>query len=196
MSSSLSNQSTSLALPAKARLTVIVITKNEAHNIADCLASVAFADEWVVLDNASSDNTAELAKACGAVVHTTADWPGFGIQKNRALAYATGDWVLSLDADERVSTALRVEIERVIQASAHPSGAANEACDVDGASLAYEIPRLSSYCGQYMLHSGWYPDRVLRLFQRDAAHFSSDVVHESLRITQAVCRRLCCMRAF
>lgn len=155
------------------RLSVIVITKNEAHNIQACLASAAFADEIIVLDNNSSDDTAALARACGAVVHTSLDWPGFGIQKNRALALASGDWVLSLDADERVTQALHKEIENAL----HPEG--------KQAVMAYFIPRLSSYCGQYMRHSGWYPDDVLRLFKRGSAQFSQDIVHESLRLNDS-----------
>jgi glycosyltransferase involved in cell wall biosynthesis len=160
------------------RLSVIVITKNEAHNIKACLESVAFADELIVVDSGSTDQTVDCARQAGAIVYQTTDWPGFGIQKNRALAHATGDWVLSLDADERVPELLASEIQRV-------SLVASAASAVSDLSLkAYEIPRLSSYCGQYMRHSGWYPDRVLRLFQRDAARFSDDVVHESLRMTQ------------
>ena len=148
-----------------------------------CLQSVAFADELIVLDSGSTDQTMDLARQAGAIVHQTADWPGFGIQKNRALAYATGDWVLSLDADERVSSALRAEIERVVRAPANPSDAASgETNEIGDVSDAYDMPRLSRYCGQYMRHSGWYPDRVLRLFKRDAARFSNDVVHESLRM--------------
>ena len=86
------------------RLSVILITKNEAHNIEDCLRSVqGLADEIVVVDSGSSDGTVEIAQRLGAQVTVTADWPGFGVQKGRALARATGQWVLSLDADERVS---------------------------------------------------------------------------------------------
>jgi len=85
------------------KLSVIIITKNEAANIAACLKSVSFADEFIVVDSGSTDGTVELAQALGARVEVTADWPGFGPQKNRALDLATGDWVLSIDADERVT---------------------------------------------------------------------------------------------
>ena len=101
-------------MPAVA-LSVVVITKNEAHNIQECLASVAFADEWVVLDAGSIDTTCALAEAFGARVVVTPDWPGFGAQKNRALAEARGRWVLSLDADERVSPALAEQIRAADQ---------------------------------------------------------------------------------
>lgn len=147
-------------------LSAIVITRNEEANIADCLACLSFAGEIIVLDNASSDATPELARAAGAQVHHTPDWPGFGAQKNRALALASGDWVLAIDADERVTPQLRDEIVSVIAAAGGPD--------------AWDMPRKSSYCGQYMAHSGWYPDRVTRLFRRGTARFSDDVVHERL----------------
>ena len=147
------------------RLSVVLITKNEAAHIASCLASVAFADEIVVLDSGSDDGTPGMARRLGAQVHSTDDWPGFGPQKNRALALASGDWVLSIDADERVPDALQAEI-RAAMARADAS--------------AYRFPRLSSYCGQTIRHSGWYPDYVTRLFRRGTARFSDDAVHERL----------------
>jgi len=148
-----------------ASLSVTVITHNEGHNIAACLRSVSFADQVVVLDSGSSDDTVQIARSLGAEVSISPDWPGFGVQKNRALALATSDWVLSLDADERVTPELQVEIQACLRAPAF---------DV------YSFPRLSSYCGQYMRHSGWYPDRVTRMFRRTTAHFSDDLVHERL----------------
>ena len=148
-----------------ASLSVIVITKNEAHNIEACLQSVLFADQLVVLDSGSTDNTVNTAEKMGAEVSQSADWRGFGIQKNRVLALARCDWVLSIDADERLSPELQAEIAFTL---------VNPKFDV------YSFPRLSSYCGQNMRHSGWYPDRVTRLFKRDAAHFSNDLVHEKI----------------
>lgn len=148
------------------RLSVIVITRNEKANISDCLLSVSFADELVVLDNASTDGTADIARGLGARVAVTSDWPGFGPQKNRALALSDGDWVLSIDADERVPPDLCQEILAVI---ADPSS-----------RNIYCFPRLSSYCGQFMQHSGWSPDYVARLFRRGAAGFSDDLIHERL----------------
>ncbi len=156
------------------RLSVIVITQNEAHNIEACLRSVAFADQIVVVDSGSTDNTVDLAVAMGAQGHLRTDWSGFGVQKNRALALATSDWVLSIDADERVTPELQREIEEAIAAPTF---------DV------YEFPRLSSYCGQAIRHSGWYPDLVKRLFRRGVATFSDDLVHERL-ITTAPSGRL------
>jgi glycosyltransferase involved in cell wall biosynthesis len=148
-------------------LSVIVITRNEEALLPECLASVRFARQVVVVDSGSTDDTVEVARAAGAEVHSTPDWPGFGPQKNRALALAREDWVLSLDADERVSEGLAREIESVVRG-------AQRACD------AWEMPRRSSFCGQFINHSGWYPDRVARLFRRGTARFSDDIVHERL----------------
>lgn len=148
-----------------ASLSVIVITKNEAHNIAVCLQSVLFADQLVVLDSGSTDGTVKIAEKMGAQVSQSADWSGFGVQKNRALALARCDWVLSIDADERLSPELQAEITSVLT---------NPQFDV------YSLPRLSSYCGKEMRHSGWYPDRITRLFKRDTATFSDDLVHEKI----------------
>lgn len=145
-------------------LSVVVITKNEEGNIQRCLQSAAWADEIVVVDSGSTDRTVEICRQLGARVMATPDWPGFGRQKNRALAEAKGDWVLSLDADEWVSQSLREEIRAVVAAP--------------GPMVAFRIPRLSSYCGRFMRHSGWWPDRVVRLFKRGCARFSEDIVHE------------------
>jgi glycosyltransferase involved in cell wall biosynthesis len=158
------------------RLSVILITRNEAHNVADCLKSVAFADEWIVVDSGSSDATREIAASLGAQVVRTDDWPGFGAQKNRALALARGTWVLSIDADERVDADLATQIREVVARddAAGPSG--------------HELSRLSSFCGQWMRHGDWYPDRVLRLFRRGQARFSDDMVHERLVLDGTVGR--------
>ncbi len=145
-------------------LSVIVITKNEAHAIRACLESVAWADEIVVLDSGSADGTVEICGEYTSRVYST-DWPGFGPQKNRALDLATGDWVLSLDADERVPAELRAEIHAAMSSSA---------------ADAFRMPRLSSYCGRFMRHGGWWPDHVTRLFRRGRGRFSDDLVHERL----------------
>jgi glycosyltransferase involved in cell wall biosynthesis len=149
----------------KSSISVILITKNEEHDIRDCLISIAWADEIIVLDSGSSDKTLEIARKYTSHVYSNTDWQGFGIQKNRALAYATGEWVLSVDADERVSEELRYEIQYAISTQ-------------DAA--IYSMPRLSSYCGKYIRHSGWWPDYVVRLFKRGNATFSNDLVHKRL----------------
>ena len=147
-------------------LSVILITKNEEANLKDCLESVSFADEIIVVDSQSSDKTQEIARSFGAKLEITSDWPGFGPQKNRALNLATQDWVLSIDADERVTPELKQEILATM-ASAN-------------AADCYAIPRSSWYCGRFMKHSGWYPDYVDRLFKRGSAKFSDHLVHERL----------------
>lgn len=147
-------------------LSVIIIARNEARHIEACLTSVAFADQWVVVDSSSTDDTAELACKFGAQVVVTQDWPGFGPQKNRALDLATGDWVLSIDADERVTPELAAEIQAVLKQPTFK---------------AYEIPRLSSFCGKPIRHSGWWPDYVVRLFERGSARFTDAVVHERVQ---------------
>ena len=98
-------------------LSVILITHNESRNVLACLRSVAFADEWIVVDSGSTDDTREIALSFGAHVVKTDDWPGFGAQKNRALALARGRWVLSIDADERVSEELAAQINAAIRAA-------------------------------------------------------------------------------
>ncbi|MDD4914325.1 MAG: glycosyltransferase family 2 protein [Methylococcales bacterium] len=147
-------------------LSVIVITKNEAQHIGRCLASVAWADEIIVLDSGSTDETLTICRQFTPLVYST-DWPGFGPQKQRALEKARHEWVFSIDADEEVSPALKAEIQEAMR---H-----NEA-------QGFEIPRLSSYCGRQIRHGGWWPDHVLRLFRREAGAFSVDVVHERIMV--------------
>lgn len=154
-------------------LSVIIITKNEARNIVACLESVRFASEIIVLDSGSSDDTVALARECGAIVHHSEDWPGFGPQKNRVLDLATQPWVLAIDADEQVTSALK---EEIIQTLTQPE------------FQAYEIARLSEFCGKPIHHSGWFPDYVLRLFKRGAGRFNDAVVHESVETSVPVGR--------
>ena len=154
-------------------LSAIIITRNEAHNLHDCLQSMqGLVDETIVVDSQSTDATVAIAQQHGAKVSQPADWPGFGPQKNRALDLATCDWVFSIDADERVTPELAAEIKRILQAA-------------DG-QVAYKLPRLSFYCGQFIHHSGWQPDYVLRVFKRGTAKFSDDLVHERVVTQQPV----------
>ncbi len=146
-------------------ISAIVITRNEERNIRACLDSLAWVDEIVVVDAGSADATAAICREYTDCVMVT-DWPGFGPQKNRALDAASGDWILSIDADERVSEALRDELRAI---SEDP-----------GSAPCWLLPRRSNYCGRMMRHSGWYPDYVLRFFRRDAGHFSEDLVHEKV----------------
>jgi glycosyltransferase involved in cell wall biosynthesis len=144
------------------RLSAIIITLNEAGNIAGCLDTLAFCDERIVIDGGSADETVQIALAKGARV-TTHPFEGFGAQKGFALSLATGEWVLSIDADERVPPKLAQEIQRAVAA---------------GNADCYEMPRQSTFCGRLMGHAGWSTDHVLRLFRRDKAYFSADLVHE------------------
>lgn len=151
--------------PVRPKISVAVIARDEAHAIERCLRSVAWADERIVLDSGSTDGTVDVARALGARVEVT-DWPGYGAQKNRAIERCSGDWILSLDADEQVSDALRHEIERALGAP--------------GDAVGFRMPRRSSYCGRWMRHGGWWPDHVTRLFRRGLGRFSEDPVHERL----------------
>lgn len=144
-------------------LSVIIICKNEEHHIRECLESVAWADEIIVLDSGSSDQTVSICKEFTDNVEVT-DWPGFGAQKNRALAKATHPWVLSIDADERITESSKQEILQTLTGNTPLEG--------------FHLPRSSNFCGRFMRHSGWYPDYVLRLFRREKAQFTNDVVHE------------------
>jgi glycosyltransferase involved in cell wall biosynthesis len=146
-------------------LSVVIIAKNEIDKIRECLESVQWANEIVVLDSGSTDGTVKICREFTDKVFET-DWPGMGPQKNRALEKATGDWVLSIDADERVPSELRREIELAM---------------ASGQYQAYEIPRLSYYCGQRIRHSGWWPDYTPRLFRRGVGQFGKDLAHDGLK---------------
>lgn len=150
-------------------LSVAIIACNEAHRIARCLQSVAFADQIVVLDSGSTDDTVAIARGLGADVEVTPDWPGFGPQKNRALARCRYRWVLSIDADEQVSDALAAEILRVLREA-----------PAEATVAGYWLRRSSRYCGQVIRHGLWGNDRVLRLFERQRGRFTDARVHESL----------------
>ena len=156
-------------------LTVVIVAKNEERNIAECIASASFADEVLVLDSGSTDATAGLARAAGAKVVTT-DWPGYGPQVARGFAMAGSSWVLSLDADERITPALREEVQAAIRSEAH-----------DG----YRIPRLSEFCGQFIHHGGWRPDHTLRLGRRSKAGFTDHFLHAHMTVDGPVSALKC-----
>ena len=145
-------------------LTVITTTRDNERTIRRCLESVAWADEIVVVDSGSTDLTLEITREFTAKVHQTPDFPGHGPQKNRALARASGDWVLSLDSDEWVTPELRSELQAAMAAP--------------GDHAAFLMPRRSSFCGRFMRHSGWWPDYLPRLWRRGAARFSEDHTHD------------------
>lgn len=155
---------------SKPGISVVMIAKDAGAHLRESLRSVAWADEIIVLENGSSDDTVEICRERGVQLHQPQGWPGFGPQKNRAMSYAQHEWVLSLDADEIVPPVLADEIRTTIRSPQH---------------TAYAIPRLSNYCGRWMRHSGWWPDPVLRLFRRDVGRFSDDQVHERLIVQGA-----------
>lgn len=146
-------------------LSVIIITKNEENNIRQCLESVKWIDEIIVFDSGSTDKTVEICKQYTPHVFLT-DWPGFGIQKNRALDKATKPWVLSIDADEFLSPELTEKIKEIIQ---DPQ-----------AKQIYKIKRVTKFCGKYLYYGDWRNDMPLRLFQRGKTRFKEVPIHESL----------------
>jgi glycosyltransferase involved in cell wall biosynthesis len=149
------------------KLSVIIITLNEAENIRACLESVIWADEIIIVDSGSTDETLQICQEFSATIVMNTHWQGFGYQKNLALQHATCNWVLSLDADERISDQLRETIINTINSA-----------DAD----AYSLPRQAYFLGKKMRHGGWWPDYVLRLFRRDLGRFTNVLVHETIEV--------------
>ncbi|MGE0448247.1 MAG: glycosyltransferase family 2 protein [Vicinamibacterales bacterium] len=152
------------------KLSVTIITRDEAEQIAGALASVAWADEIVVVDSGSADGTVEIARTVTGRVFVR-DWPGYVDQKNFAAKQATGDWILSLDADERVSPELAREIQAMLQAPTH---------------AAYRMRRATWHLGRWIRGTDWYPDYQTRLYHRQAARWSGRYVHETLDVDGSV----------
>lgn len=150
-------------------LAVVIITKDEERNIAACLESVRWADERIVVDAESRDRTVAIAKQHAAQVHVR-PWPGFGPQKNFGIEQARAEWILIVDADERITPALREEIQALLKAG--PQG------DIAG----YEIPRRNYFYGRWIQGGGIYPDYQLRLFRRVAGRYDDTQLHENLRL--------------
>lgn len=149
-------------------LSVIVIVKDAAKNIQRCLESVKWADEIIILDSGSQDNTVEICQQYTQNIFST-DWPGFGIQKNRALDKAQCKWVLSIDADETLSTDLIEEIKQII-------------CKAEDQHDAYAIKRVSFFCGKKIRYGDWSRDKVVRLFRRlPSIQFTPVIIHEKLK---------------
>ena len=153
------------------RLSVAVIAWNEEERLRACLESVAWADEIVVVDAESTDKTVQLARDFTDRVWVR-PWPGFAVQKNFAIEQATGEWVLSLDADERVTPELHDRIREILAE--------------DGPADAYRVPRRNLFWGAWVRRGGLYPDYQLRLFRREMGRFIDDAVHESVRVTGRV----------
>jgi glycosyltransferase involved in cell wall biosynthesis len=150
----------------KAKVSATVICKNEAHNIEDCLKSVSWCDEIVVVDSGSTDATVELAKKHTPKVMFN-EWKGYVAQKNFALGEATGDWVISLDADERCTPELHAEIVKELERA-------------DPSLAGFEVRRHVKYLGVWINHSGWYPDWKLRVVRRGKARWGGVDPHDKL----------------
>jgi glycosyltransferase involved in cell wall biosynthesis len=156
----------------RAPVSACIVACDEEDRIGPCLRSLAWCDEVLVVDSHSSDRTRELAASHGARV-IERDWPGYLAQKGFAVGEARHDWVLCLDADERVSEALRAELEAL-----RDSGFAGAA--------GWRMPRLSSYLGRWIRHGSWYPDLQLRLFDRRHGRWAGRDLHERVRVDGAV----------
>jgi glycosyltransferase involved in cell wall biosynthesis len=156
-------------------LSVVIIAQNESAHIQECLESAAFAAEKIVLDGGSEDDTVALAESCGARVETQ-PFAGWIAQKNAALALASHDWVLSLDADERVSPELAVEIQALF--TAEDGNIGENAPDFAG----YDMPRRAFHLGKWIRGGGWYPDRKLRLFRRSKGQWGGRDPHDKLML--------------
>ncbi|KEY56519.1 glycosyltransferase family 2 protein [Serratia sp. DD3] len=153
------------------RLSVVMIAKNEAELLPECLQSVSWADEIIVLDSGSTDGSVALAESLGAKVFMHTEWQGFGKQRQKAQSYATHDYILMIDADERVTPELRQSIEQALVTAED--------------NVVYSLGRRNLFLGRFMRHSGWYPDRVNRLYANAHYRYNDDLVHESLNTAGA-----------
>ncbi len=147
-------------------LSAVLIVKNEQDSLSECLDILSWVDEIIVVDAGSSDRTIDIAKKFTQKVFSEPDWQGYGLQRQRAQSYASGDWLVMIDADEHVTPELRASIQSVIKQN-----------DV---SKIYALPRLSWIFGRFIRHSGWYPDYVNRLYPRSKANYGDEKVHEKL----------------
>jgi glycosyltransferase involved in cell wall biosynthesis len=156
---------------SRSKISAALIARNESANISEAIKSLSFADQIVVADTGSTDDTVEIAQRLGAEVHSV-EFEGFGKTKNRALDFCRGDWVLFIDADERVTTELA---DKVLNTAGNES-----------ATSGFLINRLTYFLGKPVRHSGWYPDYVLRFFKRQNGKFSINLVHECVEVDGTV----------
>jgi glycosyltransferase involved in cell wall biosynthesis len=153
------------------KISATIITHNEERNLPRAIESLRCADEILVVDSGSSDRTIEIAEKLGAKI-IDSSWPGYAKQKNLAAERAENDWILSLDADESLSEALEAEIWHIKK-----NGPQHD---------AYTMPRMARYLGRWINHSGWYPDRKIRLYNRAKASWTGDFVHESVKVDGSI----------
>ena len=154
------------------KISVAIVAYNEEKHLPDCLKSVAWADEVIVVEGKSTDKTAEIAKKAGAKVFSVENQPLMKKMMNIAFTKCTGEWILQLDADERVSPELKTEIEKIISAKSEHA--------------AFRIPRKNLMFGKYLEYSGWYPDFQLRLFKNGSGKYPAKNVHEELEISGTI----------
>lgn len=162
-----------------ATLAAVLIVCNEAQNLDAALQSVQFADEIIVVDSGSRDDTVTIAKRYTDKVYSETDWQGFGVQRQRAQARSSADWIFMIDADERVTPELQTDIKQIVAA--------------DDQTKLYAVPRLSWVFGRFIRHSGWYPDYVVRLYPRALAGYGNATVHEKVEYSSAL--RVCELRS-
>lgn len=148
------------------KLSAVLITKNAGPEFRRCLDSLRFADEIVILDSGSTDGTLQMAEQAGARVYQSEDWPGFGPQRQRAQAHAQGEWVFWVDTDEVVTDELAQSVLNAI--------------DRAPTNTVFQLNRLSWFFGRFIRHSGWYPDRIVRLHRREEFHYDDALVHEKV----------------
>jgi (heptosyl)LPS beta-1,4-glucosyltransferase len=153
-------------------LSAVLIVKNEASMLRDCLESIKWVDNIIILDSGSQDETLNIAREYTNNIFTNDDWQGFGVQRQRAQEFVNTDWIIMIDADERMTVELRQSIEQVIKANTEQT--------------AYKIPRLSNVFGRFIRHSGWYPDYVIRLYRKRDGIYSDSRVHEKLELKPSV----------
>ncbi len=155
----------------KLKLSATIICKNEESRIRRCLESITWVDEIVVVDSGSTDKTLDIVAEYTDKIYVNSDWPGFGLQKRLAVEKASYDWILALDSDEVVSESLRDEIIACL----------HEADE----KAVYRLNRLTHFCGKFIYHSGWHPDRVVRLFNKKNYQYNDALVHETVECNGA-----------
>lgn len=149
-----------------ASIAAVLIIKNEEKHLDECLSAINWCDEIIIVDAGSEDTSVEIARRYTDKVFIESDWQGFGIQRQRAQGHATTDWILMIDADERVTEQLKLKIQDIVKKNDQ--------------GIIYALPRLSRVFGKFIHHSGWYPDYVLRLYPRTKASYGDNRVHEKL----------------
>lgn len=157
----------------KASITAALIVKNEERHLSDCLETVKdWVDEIIILDSGSTDNTIEIARKYTDKVFTSSRWPGFGLQRQKAQRFVNSNYVFWIDADERVSAELRQSIEQMLEGPE--------------ITAVYSISRISWAFGRYIRHSGWYPDRIVRLYSTFLTQYNNALVHEKIEVPEGI----------